>query len=178
MTNISVAAIVPKNAIPFITAPEYSAWRTEDGSEAWIDMREPETAVSDAIFVSVLEAIRLAGGKPKKVTVANSSHLGSFGKPVKNEGHAIVDVYVSEFATVDVISLAHTLTPFTSDERRYEQDGMTYVFRDQYQVDENGNRHGRIQVQYATKHEDGNTVWKPCREGVNFSEVEPFEAVA
>ena len=61
-----------------------------------------------------------------------------------------------------------TYTP----ERSYSHQGHSYVFRD---VLENGEP---IRCEYKVKSRDGSEVWKQCEEGSEFSQVEPFQAVA
>ncbi len=54
--------------------------------------------------------------------------------------------------------------------RRYDTEQGVYLIRDQ--MDEAGRFAG---CEYAVKSDDG-TVWKPCAEGVLFSDIEPYEA--
>jgi hypothetical protein len=71
-------------------------------------------------------------------------------------------------------------------ERRYEWRGHIYRIRDRVQVlDRNETiswkrvyrpRHERCY--FATKDEHGNTLWKLCSDGVDFADIEPFEAIA
>ena len=56
---------------------------------------------------------------------------------------------------------------YYSPERRYEHEGAVYMIRDVMNSD--GSFSGRCE--YAAS---GNR-WLPCREGVNFSEIQPLE---
>jgi hypothetical protein len=59
-------------------------------------------------------------------------------------------------------------------ERHYFQ-GRTGLYRIR---DVRDTPDSRFRCEYATIDEAGNTVWKPCREGVNFDEIQPFEPIA
>jgi hypothetical protein len=52
----------------------------------------------------------------------------------------------------------------------YEYGHRLYVIRDVLTSD----RRFAGFCQYKTQRADGLVVWKPCREGVNFSEIEPL----
>ena len=52
--------------------------------------------------------------------------------------------------------------------------GATYVIRDVLTHD----RHFAGFCQFKTRRQDGVIVWKPCPEGVEFSQIEPFEIEA
>ncbi|MDL2203532.1 hypothetical protein QQF51_12775 [Brucella intermedia] len=54
--------------------------------------------------------------------------------------------------------------------RRYETDLGVFLIRDVH--DEKGRFSG---CEYAVKAEDGSEMWKPCAEGVLFSDIEPYE---
>jgi hypothetical protein len=67
-------------------------------------------------------------------------------------------------------------------ERTYHQRGNIYRFRDV----KGAYRPRSIlpfkdfspECEYATKDEDGKTVWQSCAEGVPLDDIEPFEAIA
>ncbi|MGH0331009.1 hypothetical protein [Sinorhizobium meliloti] len=61
-------------------------------------------------------------------------------------------------------------------ERRYICRGHIYRIRDRKLGDAVYRWEERCL--YATKDEGGNTVWKPCSEGVEFDNIEPFEKAA
>lgn len=56
--------------------------------------------------------------------------------------------------------------------RRHVTEYGVYLIRDQQ--DEKGRFAG---CEYAVKSDDGE-IWKPCAEGVLFSDIEPYEARA
>lgn len=63
-------------------------------------------------------------------------------------------------------------------ERRYETEHGVFVIRDLWVLDASnpyGFRFGTCQ--FAVRGNDGATVWKPCAEGSQFSDIEPFEQV-
>ncbi|PDT82924.1 hypothetical protein [Sinorhizobium sp. BJ1] len=65
------------------------------------------------------------------------------------------------------------MKPGYGEERRHKHEGSLYRIRDVWGDD------GRlVRCEYATKTDGGSTVWFPCREGVLFSEIEPFEKAA
>lgn len=53
-------------------------------------------------------------------------------------------------------------------ERRYRVGGALYAIRDLYR--------GRqfIACEYAQRNPNGSTKWLPCREGVDFNEIQPL----
>ena len=54
--------------------------------------------------------------------------------------------------------------------RHYGHDGKVYRIRDVFSTG------GVFQTcEYATKDEAGLAVWTPCREGVAFADIKPFE---
>ncbi len=64
-------------------------------------------------------------------------------------------------------------------ERRHEHDGKVYRIRDVWSVSNRLNGRVLARCEYATKEgRRGQTVWHPCREGVSFAEIEPFEQVS
>lgn len=56
-----------------------------------------------------------------------------------------------------------------SAERVYEETGCVYVIRDVW----DGKR--LVRCEFKTKGSNGEEHWRPCREGVSFSEIEPYE---
>jgi hypothetical protein len=63
--------------------------------------------------------------------------------------------------------------------RRHDHDGSVYVTRDVWALDPSRvSGFKLVTCQYATKDEVGDTIWADCREGVAFSEIEPFEDAA
>lgn len=63
-------------------------------------------------------------------------------------------------------------------ERKAEWNGGIYVIRDILRRGPAPNGVSFLRCEYATKDANGETVWKPCAEGVEFSTIEPFEKVA
>lgn len=57
------------------------------------------------------------------------------------------------------------------DVRRHETEQGVYIIRD---LQDEGERF--TGCEYAVKAEGGGEIWKPCAEGVLFSEIEPYEA--
>ncbi|WP_269275436.1 hypothetical protein [Sinorhizobium psoraleae] len=55
MTNI--IDLIPDDAITVADTPEYTAWKSQDGSEVFIDMKEPNTFVTDRILTAVVFSI-------------------------------------------------------------------------------------------------------------------------
>ena len=58
-----------------------------------------------------------------------------------------------------------------SQERRYEHNGAVYIIRDV--LNDDGSFGGSCE--YAVTSETGNVRWLPCREGVTFEEIQPFQ---
>ncbi|RVK79357.1 hypothetical protein CN157_09200 [Sinorhizobium meliloti] len=53
-----------------------------------------------------------------------------------------------------------------------------YLIRDIWIIDDNDELVGLKTCEYGIKGEDGKgTIWKPCRQGVNFADIEPYEVV-
>ena len=66
------------------------------------------------------------------------------------------------------------------EERKQEWAGSLYVIRDVWdaELSPEGFKTRLERCEYAVKNDENQTVWKPCREGVEFSEIEPFEDAA
>lgn len=68
------------------------------------------------------------------------------------------------------------MKPGIGAERVYEESGCVYVIRDVWRED--AARPSGVSLErceYAVKDSAGNQQWLPCREGVSFSEIEPYE---
>ncbi len=64
-------------------------------------------------------------------------------------------------------------------ERGHETEHGVFIIRDRWVLDASRPSGFRLDTcEYAVKDETGATVWKPCAEGVHFSDIEPFERVA
>lgn len=66
------------------------------------------------------------------------------------------------------------------EERKHEWAGSLYVIRDIWdtELSPEGFKTRLGRCEYAVKNDENQTVWKTCREGVEFSEIEPFEDAA
>lgn len=68
--------------------------------------------------------------------------------------------------------------PRIGEERRHEYEGDVFIIRDVWVKDARRPSGERLmRCEYKTR-VDGKIVWKPCYEGVLFSDIEPFEKAA
>jgi hypothetical protein len=69
-----------------------------------------------------------------------------------------------------------TMTPRNSKPRDFAWNGNVYRVRDVWRANERSSTGvSLLCCEYATKSERGGTVWKPCIEGVEFADIEPYE---
>lgn len=70
------------------------------------------------------------------------------------------------------------MQPGYGAERVYNDNGSVYVIRDLWAEDASRPSGVRLErCEYKTKDFEGKVHWKPCREGVLFSDIEPYEYV-
>lgn len=101
----NITDLIPEDAITVADTAEYTAWKSQDGSEAWISMKEPNAFVTDAILTSVVERVYLAGGRTEKVTIPDSRGLNGLNKPEIRKTFLFMDLYISDYGTYEVIDL-------------------------------------------------------------------------
>ena len=78
-----------------------------------------------------------------------------------------------------MISAEEFIKSQENEVRRYETPHGVFEIRDRWELDADRPSGFRlVTCEYAVKDDAGNKVWKPCREGVSFSEIEPFERAA
>lgn len=103
----NITDLIPEDAITVADTAEYTAWKSQDGSEVFIDMKEPNAFVTESILMEVVQRVYEEGGSPKKVTVPDGEEIyksvAPNVKPLK-EADAI-DVYDTDFGTFDLIDL-------------------------------------------------------------------------
>lgn len=70
--------------------------------------------------------------------------------------------------------------PIHGEPRIYTVDAGTFIIRDvkEMYASPEGFKTRRLGCEYAINDGQGGSLWKPCGEGVLFSEIEPFEAAA
>jgi hypothetical protein len=67
------------------------------------------------------------------------------------------------------------MKPGVGVERVYEHEGCVFVIRDIWREDQSKASGVSLErCEYKTK-KDGGIRWVPCREGVSFSEIEPYD---
>lgn len=70
------------------------------------------------------------------------------------------------------------MKPGYGAERVYNESGSVYVIRDLWEADATSSAGVKLQrCEYKIKDDAGVPHWRPCREGVSFSEIEPYEYV-
>lgn len=70
------------------------------------------------------------------------------------------------------------MKPGYGAERVYNENGCVYVIRDLWEEDASTPSGVRLQrCEYKMKDDAGQPHWRPCREGVSFREIEPYEYV-
>ena len=79
----------------------------------------------------------------------------------------------------------YSLTKASQEEHVYgeprslKSEGWVYIIRDVWERrDERGELRDLVRCEYATKGKRGKKVWKPCIEGVQFKDIQPFERVS
>ncbi|MDX0947230.1 hypothetical protein GOD93_16385 [Sinorhizobium medicae] len=105
MTNIT--DLIPEDAIAVADTAEYTAWKSQDGSEAWISMKDPNGFVKESIMNAVHQRIWEEGFDLKKITVPDSRALYVFVKTGSPDGgfHDLINVVVTDFGCVEIIDL-------------------------------------------------------------------------
>lgn len=105
MTNIT--DLIPEDAITVADTAEYTAWKSQDGSEVWISMKEPNTFVTESMLIDVVESVYQEGGLVEKVTIPDGEAIySSYGFKVQHEEYKpVVDVYMTDFGTFDFVDL-------------------------------------------------------------------------
>lgn len=114
-----ITNILPKAAVQIADTAEYAAWSKKLGTapsnnkllpdltgfDVWIEMKEPNTFVTDAIMTEIASGIYNKGGSINAVHIPGGIVLGANDKkpPVVNDQ---IEAYVHNFGVVEVIAIA------------------------------------------------------------------------